>query len=324
MPSFFSIFYEKNYNRAGRKQQLTSFGRMSKIHVFPGKGNEVMRFLILFIVALVIFAPSSYGEMYKWADEKGTVHFTDDLSTIPEKYREGAEIRKPPKETSAPKPQEPEPSPPEKNSEPEGVAVDLVQSGELSLTEVLLNERVKQYFIVDTGASFTVISREAAKELGITIDENTPFIPIATASSVIFNPLVTLKSIRVGEAEVENVDVLVHNLPGRSAGLLGNSFLNKFKVVLDSVSGKMTLYSLKGTPSSDRPGGYGRDFWTGQFRLYIRVLDELNRMKRRYEGSGGSSSELVRVNHAIRYFENQLNELDRRASLAGVPRNWRQ
>ena len=26
-----------------------------------------------------------YAEVYKWVDEKGTVHFTDDNSTIPEK-----------------------------------------------------------------------------------------------------------------------------------------------------------------------------------------------------------------------------------------------
>jgi len=284
-----------------------------------------MRFLASFIIALTVLVSSSYGEMYKWVDENGTVHFTDDLSTIPERNREGAETRKPPKETSTPKPQE-KPRPPlaEKISEPEGMTVDLVRSGEVSFAEVVLNERITQHFIVDTGASFTVISREAARELGVTIDENTPFIPIATASSVILNPLVKLRSIRVGEAEVENVDVLVHDLPGSSAGLLGNSFLSKFKVVLDSVNGKMTLYSLQGTPSPDRPGGYGKGFWVSQFRLYTRVLDELNRMKRRYEGRGGSSSELVRVNNAIRYFENQLSELERRASFAGVPRNWRQ
>jgi clan AA aspartic protease (TIGR02281 family) len=280
--------------------------------------------LISFIIALAILVPSSYGEMYKWVDEKGTVHFTDDLSSIPEKYREEAEARKPPKETSTPKPQEnSKPSLPEKISKPEGMTVDLVRSGEVSFAEVVLNDRIRQHFVVDTGASFTVISREAARELGITIDENTPFLPITTASSVIFNPLVTLKSVRVGEAEVENVDALVHNLPGGSAGLLGNSFLSKFKVVLDPIHGKMTLYSLQGTPSPDRPGGYGRDFWVSQFRLYTRALDQLNKMKRRYEGRG-SSSELVRINNAIRYFENQLSELERKASFAGVPRHWRQ
>jgi clan AA aspartic protease (TIGR02281 family) len=291
---------------------------------FLGKGSEKMRLILFLIIMLTFFVPSSYGEMYKWVDEKGTVHFTDDPSSIPEKYRQDAETRKPPKETSTPQPQEmPKPSPPPKVSETEGITVDLFRKHELLLAEVVLNGRTKQYFIVDTGASFTLINLPTAKELGITIDENTPFIPIFTASSLIFTPLVTLRSIRVGEAEVENVDVLIHNMPSDSAGLLGNSFLNKFKVVLDSINGKMTLYSMQGTPSPDRPGGYGRDFWVGQFRFYNRVLDELKKVKQRYEGRG-SSSELTRVNNSIRYFENQLSELERKASFAGVPRNWRE
>jgi clan AA aspartic protease (TIGR02281 family) len=293
--------------------------------VSQGKRSEEMRFLISLIMVLAVLVPSSFGQMYKWVDEKGTVHFTDDLSTIPEKHREGAETRKPQKETPTSKPQEkPKPSLTEEITEPEGVTVQLVRSGEVSFTEVILNGRVRQYFMVDTGASFTVISRDAAKELGITIDENTPFIPVATASAIIFRPLVTLRSIRVGEAEVENVDALVFDLPGGSPGLLGNSFLSKFKVVLDSNNGKMTLYSMQGIPSPDRPGGYGRGFWTGQFRFYNQVLEGLKKVKQRYEGKGTSSSELTRVNNAIRYFENQLSELERKASFAGVPRNWRQ
>ena len=283
-----------------------------------------MRLFILLIMMLAVFVPSSYGEMYKWVDEKGTVHFTDDLSSIPEKYRQDAETRKPSKETSPPQPLErPKSSPRAKASEPEGITVDLVRRGELSLAEVILNGRIKQYFIVDTGASFTLINRPTAKELGITIDESTPYLPIFTASSLIFTPLVTLSSIRVGEAEVENVDVLIHDMPTSTAGLLGNSYLNKFKVTIDSVNGKMTLNSTQGIPSPDRPGGYGKDFWVGQFRFYNRVLEEMRRIKGRYEGRG-SSSELTRVNNSIRYFENQLNELERKASFAGVPRSWRE
>jgi clan AA aspartic protease (TIGR02281 family) len=283
-----------------------------------------MRSFLFFIIMMVVFIPASYGEMYKWVDEKGTVHFTDDLSSIPEKYRQDAETRKPPQESSTPQPQEkPKPPPSAKVSEPEGFTVDLLRKHELLLAEVILNGRIKQYFIVDTGASFTLINRPTAKALGITIDENTPFMPIFTASSLIFTPLVTLKSLRVGGAEVEDVDVLIHDMPSDSAGLLGNSFLNKFKVVLDSVNGKMTLYSMQGTPSPDRPGGYGRDFWGSQFHFYNRVLEELRKVRRKYEGKG-SGSELVRVNNAIRYFENQLSEFERKASFAGVPRNWRE
>ena len=33
-------------------------------------------------------------EIYRWTDEKGTAHFTDDASTIPEEYRREAEEKK--------------------------------------------------------------------------------------------------------------------------------------------------------------------------------------------------------------------------------------
>jgi len=33
----------------------------------------------------------SSEQVYRWTDEKGTIHFTDDFSKIPEKFRRGAE-----------------------------------------------------------------------------------------------------------------------------------------------------------------------------------------------------------------------------------------
>ena len=42
----------------------------------------------IFFVLLVLFvAKLSFGEVYKWVDDKGGVHFTDDLIQIPEKFR---------------------------------------------------------------------------------------------------------------------------------------------------------------------------------------------------------------------------------------------
>jgi len=285
-----------------------------------GLGMNRTFFLLTILIALAL--PAS-AEMYKWIDEKGTVHFTDDISSIPEKYREDVEERKTPKGTAVPELKEkPISSPMLKASEPEGMEVNLLRRGEVWMAEVVLNRKVRQNFVVDTGASFTLISKEAAKELGLTIDENTPFIPIASVSGVILTPLVTLKSVMAGRAELENVDALIYTMPSGQDGLLGNSFLNRFKVVLDSVQGKMTLFQLEGSPSPDRPGGYGRDYWVGRFRFYNRYLSEFKRLKAEYE-KRGARSELNRVNNAIRYFENQLSELERRASFAGVPRNWR-
>jgi clan AA aspartic protease (TIGR02281 family) len=279
---------------------------------------------ISFLIMLIALALPASAEMYKWVDEKGTVHFTDDISSIPEKYREDVEERKTPTGKPGQEVREkPAPAPAEKNSGPEGFEVNLVRRHELWLAEVVLNNRLKRYLIVDTGASFTLISRQVANELGIIIDENSPCIPASTVSGFILTPLVTLSSIRVGKAEIENVDVAVYTMPSGSDGLLGNSFLNKFKVVIDSVSGKMVLHSLQGIPSPDRPGGYGKDYWVGQFRFYNRNLAELKGLKAKYE-SGGQSSELKRVNSALKHFENRLSELERRASSVGVPRNWRE
>jgi aspartyl protease family protein len=274
--------------------------------------------------------PSGYGEMYKWVDEKGTVHFTDDLSKIPEKYRPEAETRKSTIEIVPPEAKDKSislpPSKTEKPSEPDGAEVEILRKGEVWTTEVLLNERVKRHFIVDSGASFILINPQVAKELDITINENTPFIPMTTVSGYILTPLVTLRSVRVGKVEMENVEAVVYTMPSGESGLLGNSFLNKYRVTLDSIRGKMTLVSMHGVPSPDRPGGYGRDFWVSQFRFYRGFLEMLKKMRKNYESRGTESArtELNRINIAIQYFENQLNEWDRKASFAGVPRNWRE
>jgi clan AA aspartic protease (TIGR02281 family) len=287
-----------------------------------------MRQGLLAVILLIVFGLPAYAQMYKWLDEKGTVHFTDDVLKIPEKYRSNAESRKTPKEAPAPQRAEKPPSisVPQKPSELAGFEIPLKVRGAVAVTEVILNGREKSDCIVDTGASFTNISWTNAKNLGITIDDDTPFIPVTTASNVILSPLVVLKSVSVGKAEVKDVDVLINDLPGSVGGLLGNSFLHRFKVVLEPLNGKMTLFQLQGGPSPDRPGGYGREYWENRFRFCHANLERLNGIKSWYQKRDLSSEVLAlsRVKKAIQYFENQLGEWDRKASIAGVPRHWRE
>jgi len=300
---------------------------MNRMPSIKSRGLGMKRALLL-IVVLVALAYPAGAEMYRWVDEKGTVHFTDDLSKIPEKYRPDAETRKGPRETTPPGVREksttsPLSQPSPKASESQGFEVPLARKNQIMIVEVLLNGRVKRNFIVDSGASFILIDRGTARELGITIDEYTPFIPVTTVSEVILTPLVTLKSVQVGGAEVENVEALIYTMPSEKEGLLGNSFLSRFRMVLDSVNAKMTLYSVQGFPSLDRPGGYDRDYWVGRFRFLHYNIEMLKKLKASYERKD-ARSELNRVNNAIRYFENQLSEWERKASLAGVPHQWRE
>jgi Sec-independent protein translocase protein TatA len=57
--------------------------------------------LIAVLILLFVACPSRAKEIYKWVDEKGTVHFAEDESSVPEEYREQLE-KKSMKEDSKP------------------------------------------------------------------------------------------------------------------------------------------------------------------------------------------------------------------------------
>lgn len=45
------------------------------------------------IILMILVSSVCWAEIYKWIDEKGAVHFTEDPATIPEKYWEKAKAR---------------------------------------------------------------------------------------------------------------------------------------------------------------------------------------------------------------------------------------
>jgi hypothetical protein len=83
--------------------------KMEETIEFTSRGNimmmrKVMRIWIL-MAALILFLlnnPSPAKEIYKWVDEKGTVHFSEDESSVPEEYREQTEKKPVPEEAKPP------------------------------------------------------------------------------------------------------------------------------------------------------------------------------------------------------------------------------
>ncbi len=76
----------------------------------PGPGTR----LALAAILLVLSAPPLSAEIYQWADESGTIHFTDDLSSVPPSVRGKARLllREAPITIQAPPPvAAPEPGP---------------------------------------------------------------------------------------------------------------------------------------------------------------------------------------------------------------------
>ncbi len=88
---------------------------------------------------------------------------------------------------------------------------------------------------LDTGATYTMIPWEIAEILGYNPGASKDRVPLITASGVERAPLITLKSISVLGKDADNVQAVVHNLPEKSYvdGLLGLSFLKRFKLSLD-------------------------------------------------------------------------------------------
>ena len=53
--------------------------------------KKIVKRILVAILSIFFISQLSFAEIYKWVDQKGEVHFTDDMTQVPEKYRPGAE-----------------------------------------------------------------------------------------------------------------------------------------------------------------------------------------------------------------------------------------
>jgi len=90
------------------------------------------RMALFILVGLILYSAVSFSqEIYRWVDEKGTIHFADDFTLVPEKYRDQIQKRKPSEKPSPPPtrpPIGPEATGPTAESTPE--KKDLLGRGE--------------------------------------------------------------------------------------------------------------------------------------------------------------------------------------------------
>jgi clan AA aspartic protease (TIGR02281 family) len=105
------------------------------------------------------------------------------------------------------------------------------------------NGSVKIDMILDTGATFTVISWADLKALGYDPAVTPERQEIITANGVIEVPKLKVDRIAVGNAEANQVEVICHDIPELAGirGLLGLSFLKHFKTVIDYKQGYLEL-----------------------------------------------------------------------------------
>jgi clan AA aspartic protease (TIGR02281 family) len=189
-----------------------------------------------FLSALLISSASLIAaEYYRWVDHNGVVHFTDNLHNIPETQRGNAgriQSIEPPRVAPPPVP-----------ISPSKASIPFEKQGQVVIVEATLNKKTAAKFVVDTGASYTMISSAVAKELDIDTEQNRRTAPFQTANGVIQAPLVSLESITVGGMEIRNLTAAVHDVlaDSRVAGLLGLNFLSNFRMDIDTQKGVLHL-----------------------------------------------------------------------------------
>lgn len=195
------------------------------------------RFYISFLAALLLCSPgrATAADILRWVDEKGIVHFTDNMHNIPEKFRENVTRIKARETPLSPEAQKP--------ISFDKASVPFQKRGTVVVVPATINEKATARFVVDTGASYTMISQATAKELDIDLEKKLPTISFQTANGVIQAPLVTLSSIDVGGLQVKDLTAAVHDVfpdPGVS-GLLGLNFLSNFRMDIDTKTGVLHL-----------------------------------------------------------------------------------
>jgi clan AA aspartic protease (TIGR02281 family) len=89
--------------------------------------------------------------------------------------------------------------------------------------------------ILDTGAIYTAISWDVAKDIGYDPAGTSERVPIITANGVIEVPKIRVRGVSFRGLSAQDVEVICHDIPelAEIEGLLGISFLKHFKISLD-------------------------------------------------------------------------------------------
>lgn len=284
--------------------------------------------LLLSLAVFIIAAQPSHADLYKWVDEEGTVHMTDTLSQVPQRYRDQVtrrRIQAPVAEDESPEIQREIRTSAGRHEVPfeayEGSARRII-------IPVTFNEQVTARLLLDTGSPGLMISPKLASRLGLIDEELEQNLMIITGGVGGTAPAVldVVDTVRVGNATAQFLPATIAEVPSEKfQGLVGMDFMANYKVSIDADRNVLTLEELP--PRSDRPGGYDESWWRSTFRTFSRLRSAWGQYVKVLEKTDMTVDEKER---RLRIARNQHNEadrlyrkLERYARDNTVPSNWR-
>jgi predicted aspartyl protease len=281
-----------------------------------GNRKTIFRGLLLIIFFFLAphasrLSPALSQEFYRWTDDKGAVHFTDNIYSIPEKYRGQVQKRQ-----YVPAPQSFTPAPEQDSKQPQTariITVPFERQGNLVIVEGVVNRSVPVKFILDTGAEISTLPRSLGPQLGVDPGSSV-LITMKGMGGSTDVPLVEVNSLAVGAAEGTNLDVLLSDTPVPETGLLGTDFLSDFKVDIKYADNQVVF-----EPRERSYGGHTFEWWQKKFRMFAALKKKYESLR---DAQAAPGNEVVAKQ--ILNVERRIVELETRASHAGIPREFRQ
>ena len=231
---------------------------------------DIFKNALFLIIAITLCPASAFSDFYKWVDKNGQIHVTDNPSVIPPEYQNQVLQKKHTVENKTAA---------QIKKKQQRVIVLFEQAESGIIVDAVLNGKLTTVFHLDTGATFTMITKRDAALLGLKPNRRNKLKCRIADGRILRLPVVTLSSISVSGAEVKNIDVAVGNIR-----LLGMNYLDKFEVSINSKQGKLILNSrniaLKNTGSQDVSALYSKTGGEDEF-----VTTDMELLRERVETS---------------------------------------